>query len=181
MKPNLLIMQAFGPFSGRIEIPFNTITNQTLFLIHGPTGSGKTTILDAICFALYGETSGNERDSSTMRSHHTASTLLTEVTYWSLLVKHLQSITNTGTGTNKTSWNWCYKTTLNSNALENPHRSIRTTRGSCRPLGTVTENRIDTGFKVISSVRFGDYSARTIQKILKCKFTGTPGDSCCSF
>lgn len=67
MKPIKLTMQAFGPFAGREEIDFTLLGSNPLFLINGPTGSGKTSILDAICYALYGETTGNERQGTQMR------------------------------------------------------------------------------------------------------------------
>lgn len=81
MKPIKLIMTAFGPYADTQTIDFRQLGDRCFFLIHGPTGSGKTTILDAICFALYGETSGNERKSEQMRSHHTKSNTITSVTF----------------------------------------------------------------------------------------------------
>ncbi|MCF6450058.1 SMC family ATPase [Vibrio sp. MMG022] len=80
MKPIKLTMQAFGPFAQTETIEFDKLGTNPLFLINGPTGSGKTSILDAICFALYGETTGNERQGIQMRCDMAASTLLTEVT-----------------------------------------------------------------------------------------------------
>jgi exonuclease SbcC len=73
-------MQAFGPFAGLETIDFSKLNSRSLFLIHGNTGSGKTTILDAICFALYGESSGRDRDAYLMRSHFSDDTMQTEVT-----------------------------------------------------------------------------------------------------
>lgn len=70
MKPYKLIISAFGPYPQEQEIDFNLLKDNNIFLIHGPTGSGKTTILDAITFALYGDASGSERNSKNMRSHH---------------------------------------------------------------------------------------------------------------
>ena len=58
MRPLKLVMQAFGSYGNRTEIDFEK-TDQNLFLITGNTGSGKTTIFDAIVFALYGEASSN--------------------------------------------------------------------------------------------------------------------------
>ncbi len=58
MKPISLKMQAFGSFSEENEINFRKFHNQPIFLIHGKTGAGKTTIFDAICYALYDETTG---------------------------------------------------------------------------------------------------------------------------
>lgn len=68
MRPIRLTMQAFGAYREKTELDFGALGDRTFFLIHGPTGSGKTTILDAICYALYGETSGKERTSKTVRS-----------------------------------------------------------------------------------------------------------------
>ncbi len=80
MRPLKLQMTAFGPFSGTEEIDFDRLGENPLFLINGPTGSGKTTILDAICFALYGKTTGDEREGGQMRCDLAAAELLTEVT-----------------------------------------------------------------------------------------------------
>ncbi|MGP8307841.1 AAA family ATPase [Vibrio sp. YIC-376] len=80
MKPIKLTMQAFGPFAKTETIDFEKLGSNPLFLINGPTGSGKTSILDAICFALYGETTGNERQGTQMRCDLSASDLPTEVT-----------------------------------------------------------------------------------------------------
>ncbi|ARP00755.1 exonuclease subunit 2 [Vibrio alginolyticus] len=79
MKPIKLTMQAFGPFAKTEIIHFEKLGSNPLFLINGPTGSGKTSILDAICFALYGETTGNERQGIQMRCDLSAQDLPTEV------------------------------------------------------------------------------------------------------
>ncbi len=79
MKPLKLTMQAFGPFATREVIDFTKLGSNPLFLINGPTGSGKTSILDAICFALYGETTSNERLGMQMRCDLAAIDLPTEV------------------------------------------------------------------------------------------------------
>lgn len=78
MKPLMLTMQAFGPYAERETVDFAAI-DHGLFLICGPTGSGKTTIFDAIKFALYGETSGEVREAREMRSDHAAPDVLTSV------------------------------------------------------------------------------------------------------
>ena len=80
MRPIRLIVSAFGPYADRHVFDFRELGNRSLFLITGPTGSGKTSILDAICFALYGETSGQERSGSQMRSQHSKPSVVTEVT-----------------------------------------------------------------------------------------------------
>ena len=79
MKPILLQMQAFGPFAGKETISFADLGASPLFLINGPTGAGKTTILDAISYALYGSTTGNERDARDMRCQQSDPGLQTEV------------------------------------------------------------------------------------------------------
>ncbi|MDX9718818.1 MAG: AAA family ATPase, partial [Thauera sp.] len=79
MKPLRLIMQAFGPFAGREEVDFARLPEGALFLISGPTGAGKTSILDGLSYALYGDTSGGERSAREMRSHHADAAVETEV------------------------------------------------------------------------------------------------------
>ncbi len=79
MTPLTLTMQAFGPFAGSETIDFTALGRSPLFLINGPTGAGKSSILDAICFALYGQTTGNERDAVQMRCDQAEASLLTEV------------------------------------------------------------------------------------------------------
>ena len=93
MKPIKLSMTAFGPYAENQIVDFRELGDCSFFLIHGSTGAGKTTILDAICFALYGETSGDERTGEQMRSHHTKSKLLTEVTFDFALGTDLYRIT----------------------------------------------------------------------------------------
>lgn len=86
MKPIVLHIQAFGPFAGVEKIDFRELGTNPLFLINGPTGSGKSSILDAICFALYGETTGKERDPAMMRSDHAPPGLQTEISLEFLLL-----------------------------------------------------------------------------------------------
>ena len=72
MKPVHLTMSAFGPYAGRVEVPFSELADHGLFLITGDTGAGKTTIFDGIIYALYGEASGKSREVSSMRSDFAA-------------------------------------------------------------------------------------------------------------
>ncbi|OHA62756.1 MAG: hypothetical protein A2117_01425 [Candidatus Wildermuthbacteria bacterium GWA2_46_15] len=68
MRPIKLEINAFGPYRAGTVIDFTVLGEKSLFLITGPTGSGKTTILDAICYALFGKTSGQERQGDRMVS-----------------------------------------------------------------------------------------------------------------
>ncbi|MCL1049509.1 SMC family ATPase [Shewanella abyssi] len=81
MRPLILEMSAFGPFASTQRTDFSALGSNPLFLINGPTGAGKTTLLDAICFALYGKTTGGEREGSQMRCDNADDGLLTEVTF----------------------------------------------------------------------------------------------------
>ncbi len=73
-------MRAFGPYAGETVIDFEKLQGRHLFLICGPTGAGKTTILDAMCYALYGKTSG-DRTGEKMRSDYADSSERTEVVF----------------------------------------------------------------------------------------------------
>lgn len=80
MRPIFLRMQAFGPFAEEQTVDFAAFGKDPLFLINGPTGAGKTTILDAISFALYGETTG-DRGAESMRCDHADPDTKTEVEF----------------------------------------------------------------------------------------------------
>lgn len=80
MKIKKLIISAFGPYASREEIDFeNDLNGKNMFVITGTTGSGKTTIFDAINFALYGEASGSDREGKTLRSDFASEDTPTEV------------------------------------------------------------------------------------------------------
>ncbi len=79
MQLHTLEMQAFGPFAQTAEIDFEQLGDSPLFLIDGPTGAGKSSILHAICYALYGETTDSARKEIGLRCDHAKDELLTQV------------------------------------------------------------------------------------------------------
>lgn len=83
MKPIKLIMSAFGPYAEEMPpIEFEKFEEKGLFLICGDTGAGKTTIFDAICFALYGSSSGSYRDNKNLRSEYAKETTESYVDFY---------------------------------------------------------------------------------------------------
>ena len=85
MKPLKLIMEAFGPYVTRQEIDFTRFDGQNLFVITGPTGAGKTTIFDAISFALFGDSSGDSRESENFKSDYAPDDAVSRVEFSFLL------------------------------------------------------------------------------------------------
>ncbi|MFM7736924.1 MAG: AAA family ATPase, partial [Alphaproteobacteria bacterium] len=80
MRPIRLVLEAFGPFAGRIDIDFESLANHGLFVVAGPTGTGKTTIFDAMAFALYGKLPG-DRPIDSIRSQHAQPNVPTSVAF----------------------------------------------------------------------------------------------------
>ncbi|MEU7744037.1 SMC family ATPase [Nonomuraea sp. NPDC049158] len=70
MRPHRLTLTAFGSFPGSETVDFDALAEAGLFLVHGPTGAGKTTILDALCFALYGQVPGQRNSARALRCDH---------------------------------------------------------------------------------------------------------------
>ncbi|WP_099158300.1 AAA family ATPase [Virgibacillus ndiopensis] len=81
MRALSLSLRAFGPYWEKQEIDFTELGGESIFLITGPTGAGKTTIFDAICYALYGRASGSDRDQDSLRSHFATIDEPTEVQF----------------------------------------------------------------------------------------------------
>ncbi len=68
MRPTKLVMNAFGPYRGKVELDFTDFGASSIFLITGPTGAGKTTIFDAITYALFNQASGDMRETEMLKS-----------------------------------------------------------------------------------------------------------------
>ncbi len=79
MRIHHLSIQAFGPFPDRVEVDFDDLSGAGLFLLSGATGAGKTSVLDAVCFALYGDVPGDRGTARRLRSDHAAPGLAPEV------------------------------------------------------------------------------------------------------
>lgn len=98
MRPVKLIMSAFGSYAGKTEIDFTEIPNG-LFLITGDTGAGKTTVFDAITYALYDRTSGGTRDGNMMRSQYAGEETSTYVEYTFVSKERIQDTKKPGIST----------------------------------------------------------------------------------
>lgn len=73
MRLHRLALTAFGPFGGTQEVDFDALSAAGLFLLHGATGAGKTSVLDGVCYALYGGVPGaRQQPGGALRSHHAA-------------------------------------------------------------------------------------------------------------
>ncbi|TDU79440.1 SMC family ATPase [Streptomyces sp. KS 21] len=81
MRLHRLRITAFGPFAEPQEIDFDALSGAGIFLLHGPTGAGKTSVLDAVCYALYGSVPGpRQAPGTSLRSDHADAGTPTEVT-----------------------------------------------------------------------------------------------------
>ena len=80
MRIHHLRVQAFGPFAGEVEVDLDTLSDAGLFLLTGATGAGKTSVLDAVCFALYGAVPGDRQIAKRLRSDQAAPCVAPEVT-----------------------------------------------------------------------------------------------------
>ncbi len=79
MRLHHLAMTAFGPFADRVEVDFDALSAAGLFLLTGATGAGKTSVLDAVCFALYGQVPGDRASAKHLRSDHAEASRAPEV------------------------------------------------------------------------------------------------------
>ncbi|WP_139983483.1 AAA family ATPase [Nocardioides litoris] len=79
MRLHRLEAQAFGPFAARVEVDFDELSEAGLFLLSGPTGAGKTSVLDAVCFALYGDVPGDRAAAKRLRCDQAEPGLAPEV------------------------------------------------------------------------------------------------------
>lgn len=132
MKPIKLVMSAFGPFRGLVEIPFTEFGSSGLFLINGDTGAGKTTIFDAISFALYGNASGENRTTDCFRSDFANDD---EQTYVELTFLHR---------------NRQYVVLRNPNYIRNKKRGTGTTEEKPNATLTMPDGRVITGYAPVT-------------------------------
>ena len=79
MRLHTLEAVAFGPFAEQVEVDFDALSDAGLFLLTGATGAGKTSVLDAVCFALYGAVPGDRQGAKRLRSDHAAPTVAPSV------------------------------------------------------------------------------------------------------
>ncbi|HET6151485.1 MAG TPA: SMC family ATPase [Marmoricola sp.] len=79
MRLHQLAIRAFGPFAETVEVDFDELSTAGLFLLTGATGAGKSSILDAVCFALYGQVPGDRAGAKHLRSDHAAPHVAPEV------------------------------------------------------------------------------------------------------
>ncbi|WP_271006296.1 SbcC/MukB-like Walker B domain-containing protein [Listeria seeligeri] len=92
MRPIKLTMQAFGAYAKKEVIDFEKLGTEQIFVISGKTGAGKSTIFDAISFAIFGKANTFDRESFSMRSHFATDKEITEVTLVFRLKEHIYQI-----------------------------------------------------------------------------------------
>src|SRR5256885_5537913 len=80
MRLHRLELTAFGPYAGTECVDFDALASHGIFLLTGPTGAGKTSVLDAIAFALFGAVPGARQHAKRLRSDHAAADVRTQVT-----------------------------------------------------------------------------------------------------
>ena len=152
MKPVKLIMNAFGAYLKKTEIDFTRFDGRSLFLITGDTGAGKTTIFDAISFALYGRASGQNREAKSLRSDYAAPT---EPTYVEFTFSHKGEI-------------WRVKRNPAYTRLTKDGKSETT-----QAPGATLHNDSDPSFRPISGVKDVDDKLREIIVLSHDQFTQT--------
>ncbi|MFC9557088.1 AAA family ATPase [Rhodococcus sp. NPDC056960] len=93
MRLHRLEVEAFGPFAGSVEVDFDRLGADGLFLLHGNTGAGKTTVLDAVAFALYGTVPGARKDGKRLLSDHAPAGAVPTVTLEATIAgRHLRLV-----------------------------------------------------------------------------------------
>ncbi|HEY7717859.1 MAG TPA: SMC family ATPase, partial [Pedococcus sp.] len=80
MRLHRLTATAFGPFAGTVDVDFDDVSSAGLFLVRGATGAGKTSLLDAVCFALYAAVPGSRPSGRSLRSDHAPRDVVPTVT-----------------------------------------------------------------------------------------------------
>src|SRR5215471_13587873 len=79
MRLHDLTVRAFGSYADTQAVDFDRLNDAGLFLIQGPTGAGKSSVLDAVCFALYGAVPGTRDQAKALRSHHASADIEPQV------------------------------------------------------------------------------------------------------
>ena len=161
MKPLKLTMTAFGPYKDKVTVDFGLLGGG-LYLINGETGAGKTTIFDAICFALYGENSDESRPSETVRSQYAEADVETVVELEFSCGGHV------------------YKVTRTPEQRTKPKRKVKSADGLTRRVATVSlegENLpkvytaiAETNAKIVEIVGLDNQQFRQTTMIAQGKF-----------
>lgn len=110
MRPLRLIMNAFGPYRGKIDLDFTKFGTSSIFLVNGPTGAGKTMIFDALTYALYNATSGQMREADMLKSQFATDEdlcyveLIFEIAHTEYRIYRVPQQTGPGTRTKTKKW-----------------------------------------------------------------------------